>query len=524
MEATHALPLEILLQKLMQNGVRLWMEDEQLRYRAPKGGNIQQLLAALRNHSAELRKLLRVQSVRSQAQEPRLHAQTSSDSVPLATMQRGMVEGYSRAAEPHALHPRASTVFESELNIADLRTACRELMARHSVLRTRFRSSSTERYVAVAETDVDCDIRHLDISGLADDTAAKALLTNATVARFDLEREGLIRIVVVTLTATTHIVLIVAHHAILDGIALKQFLRELEAVYRAIAQRGTLPAATHRLQFSDFALYQQQWLKSPSAQAARQYWSEKLRGVSAPFDLPSPRPASGLAHHHDRPIGHGVRGDVVVALRAIARAEGTTFRMAALAAFVMVLARLRESKEVFTWVCHPGRAHPELYHTLGCFFDLWMLRVEVPEHATFVEVLRRVRDAYVEATPFMELPFLEIARSVRNSTTNIMFSHLTNDEDASADGRVESSSGSAATRARALIDDLPEVVHLSSASRQALSFASFEGTTGYSWRIQHAPEIVDCGTMERASLNLAAVLERAAVSPQLTLSDLAPRR
>jgi non-ribosomal peptide synthetase component F len=548
LDIASEIPLQDLLRRLDKDGIRLRVEGGQLRYSAPRGTVISELMPSLKQHKARLLEMLAAEPTLSHCDAVAPTAGADTNCVPLSIMQTGMVAVYPTLEVAHYLHPTVATVFEGALDLGALKASLRTLLARHSALRSRFATNDNGEPVTFIESEVRCDLRHMSIANHSDDAgldgalaasvpqtegqphiggneAAQHFLARVVSERFDLSRAPLFRVGVATIAPDIHVLVVAAHHAILDGLSLDILLRELATLYLARMQGQSAQLEPVKLQFSDAILREREWLAGTQAQAAREYWAQRLKGVTSPFGLQPPATKShkdGVVSHSHGPLRGSIQLDVTDKLRRMARAESTTFRSAALAAFAALLGRWRNSSEAFTWVCHPGRAHLELYQTVGCFYNLWMLRADLGADPTFVELLRQVRDAHLEALPWLELPFTEIGASLGNQTTNIIFSHLLVDSDIQSAGRSGPgySSSSDRARAQALVESVPAVAHLEEVSRQTFSLACVERATEVTWGVLHAPSLVDCNTMAQMSRAYARILGSVAAEPGLRVSEL----
>lgn len=547
LDMASVLPFQDLLQRLARDRIRLWVEGGQLRYSAPRGAPISELMPSLRQHKAQLQDMLAAERHAWRPTNAASPARAGADGVPLSTMQRGMVDVYPTLEVAHYLHPTVATVFEGALDLDALGASLRALLDRHSALRSRFLTDEHGEKVTVIEPEVECDLRHLCIaSSMAvaspgappvsaahaagpvdppEDEAARQFLESVISERFDLARAPLFRVGVATISPCTHALVVVAHHAILDGLSLDILLRELATLYLARVRGQPAQLAPVTLQFSDFILRERAWLRGAQAQAARDYWAKRLHGVSSPFELPPSsrkRPEKCVTSRSHGPLRGEISAGITYALRRIAREESTTFRSAALAAFAALLGRWRHSSDAFTWVCHSGRAHLELYQTVGCFYNLWLLRADLGADPTFVELLRQVRDVHLEALPWLELPFTEIGALMGNPSTNIIFSHLLEDSDTRSGRGPGPASGSSSDRARAeaLVQSVPAVGHIEEVSRQTFSLACVERASGVTWSVLHGPSLVDCDTMASMSGAYAGILASVAAEPGLRVSEL----
>jgi len=76
-----------------------------------------------------------------------------------------------------------------------------------------------------------------------------------------------------------------------------------------------------------------------------------------------------------------------------------------LAAFAKALAQWSGRDDVMIAVAHSGRWRPEVHALVGCFTQRSLLRVDLSGCTDMEEVFGRVRDAYQEAVPYLQLPY-----------------------------------------------------------------------------------------------------------------------
>jgi non-ribosomal peptide synthetase component F len=86
--------------------------------------------------------------------------------------------------------------------------------------------------------------------------------------------------------------------------------------------------------------------------------------------------------------------------------------MTTLAAFTVLLARLSGSQDMVIAVPTAGRTEEEFEGLVGLFTNIFPLRFEVPEGATFHDILGQVQRAVVAAYDHAELPFYEIVKAL----------------------------------------------------------------------------------------------------------------
>ena len=167
-----------------------------------------------------------------------------------------MDPGRAAYAVPLALRLRGA------LDVAALRRALDELVARHESLRTVFRwldGGPMQVVLPAGELPVESiDLTPVDAAGregellrrIADEVATPFLLERGPLARARLYR----------LADGEHVLLVNLHHIVTDGWSNGVLLRELSALYGAFARGEPSPLGEPELQYADYADWQRERL------------------------------------------------------------------------------------------------------------------------------------------------------------------------------------------------------------------------------------------------------------------------
>ncbi|WP_219501729.1 non-ribosomal peptide synthetase/MFS transporter [Nonomuraea ceibae] len=312
------------------------------------------------------------------------------------------------------------TRLSGDLDAEALARALREVAARHESLRTRFVTDGEGRPAVVIE-----DEPAVEFTVAESDEAGAAELCAAQLARpFDLASGPLLRALLVRLGPEEHVLLLTAHHAVIDGWSYDLVLSEALTLHDAFRAGEPSPLEEPPVQYGDYALWQR-------AQEERQqepaYWTRRLSGVPA-LDLPSdwPRPAeqtfagAGLRFK----VGQETAGRVA----DLARGRGASLYMTLLAAFQVLLFRHSGQRDFAVGSPVSGRETPELERTVGVFVNTLAMRADLSGDPPFTELLDRVRDATLDDFAHQGLPFdrlvgeLNVKRDVsRSPVFQVMF-------------------------------------------------------------------------------------------------------
>jgi amino acid adenylation domain-containing protein len=292
-----------------------------------------------------------------------------------------------------------------------LRRALAEVVRRHESLRTSlpFTGEAPVQRIA-ASVDVELPIHDLrDVADEAErDAAAERLIGEVSNRAFDLERGPLFRAALVRMADDEHLLVVTLHHVIADGWSIGVLWSELSAIYTAFVEGQPSPLSELPVQYGDFAQWQRGWLTGDELERQLAYWRRRLAGAPPLLELPTDRPRPAVQTYVGAEAAIHLEGADAEAIRALGRREGSTLFMVLLAAMNVVFSRLAGQDDVVIGTPIAGRTRAETEGMIGLFLNSLALRTDLSGEPTFRQLLRRVREATLEAYAHQDLPFERI--------------------------------------------------------------------------------------------------------------------
>lgn len=345
--------------------------------------------------------------------------------IPLTLSQQQMWQLETAADPPGLFNVTAQHRFSGPVDQETLRAALGDVAARHDTLRTSFGVqegepadtspgvSEGEPFQAV-QPSVAADLAACDLRSLPAPRREEELhrrVAEQDAAAFDLGRAPLWRACLYRLDEQRSMVAATFDHLVCDGTSAYIFLSELAAAYEARAA-GAQPALRPlAVQYPDFALWQRAWLTEERLQGQLDYWKDKLAGMplgpAVPFDRVPQRPSRRIA---DTSVS--VAPDVYARLQRLARAEGTTIFVVAVAAVQALFARAGGQTDVVLSTTLSGRQRSELEGLIGCFHGVGRIRTDLSGDPSFTEVLARARESVLGLLEHQDIPFGRVRRAV----------------------------------------------------------------------------------------------------------------
>jgi amino acid adenylation domain-containing protein len=304
---------------------------------------------------------------------------------------------------------------QGPVDLAALQRALDEIVRRQESLRTLFLAEDGLP-VQVVVPSVSVPLQVVDLRALPpperERMARRAAETEARQP-FALDQAPLLRVRVLRLAESEHVVLYTLHHIISDGWSMGLLLREITALYEAFRAGMPSPLPELPVQYLDFAMWQRRSLEQGALHADLAYWKERLSGAPPLLDLPTdrPRPAAqslvGAAHAFAIPMR------LAHPLGAVGQSAGATLFITLLAAFQVLLSRHSGQQDVCVGAPIAGRQLLETEGLIGFFANTLVIRGDLSGDPSFRKLLAQVRERVLEAYSHQQLPFDHLVEVVQ---------------------------------------------------------------------------------------------------------------
>ncbi|MBW8359367.1 MAG: non-ribosomal peptide synthetase, partial [Weeksellaceae bacterium] len=268
---------------------------------------------------------------------------------------------------PLALRLRGS------LDRGSLERALNSLIERHESLRTIFPSTAGEASQEILP-HLEIHLREclIDLAFLEKEEqalSAQRLAQEEATSPFHLSSEPLIRVKLLILGKEEHILLITLHHIICDGWSMGIFFKELSELYNAYAEGKEVSLPALPLQYSDFALWQREWLQGEVLEKQLSYWKQQLSGIPDLLDLPMDKPRPQELSYKGATYHTHLSKEIKDQLNQLARQEGASLFMTLLAAFQVLLYRYTGQQDIVVGSPIANRHHKEIEGLIGFFVN-----------------------------------------------------------------------------------------------------------------------------------------------------------
>ncbi|AKQ66241.1 Non-ribosomal peptide synthetase [Myxococcus hansupus] len=302
------------------------------------------------------------------------------------------------------------------LDLDALHGVMTELVRRHESLRTTFRDENGEaRQVIHPPTAVSLEV--VDLSGLQGEAQREAeavkRATEDAQRPFDLARGPLLRVTLLKLETSEHVLLVCMHHIISDGWSMGVLVREVASLYESFCGGKPAPLPELPVQYADYAVWQREWMQGETLKRQLDWWRQRLAGAPHALELPTDKPRPAVLSHHGASVPVHLPLALSEAVEALAQREGATPFMVLLAAFQCVLARHSGQEDVLVGSPIAGRRHAQTEGLIGFFVNTLVLRARLSPGLSFRQLLAQVRDTTLGAYEHQDLPFERLVEELQ---------------------------------------------------------------------------------------------------------------
>ncbi|MEM9821439.1 MAG: amino acid adenylation domain-containing protein, partial [Bacteroidota bacterium] len=402
-----------------------------------------------------------------------------------------------------------------DLNIDALSKALADLVHRHEILRTTIHSDDGNPYQVVQEVD-EWKMEYHETEDCFNPAYVKQLIEDKILEPFDLSKDFNLRASLIKCAPDEHILLLIIHHIASDGWSESILVNDLTELYHARLENRSTELPSLSLQYADYAIWERTHFNDDQLQASLDWWSQQLKDASS-LELPTDYPRPMVKTTNGAISGFNLDKTKLDQLKALSLKSGASLFMTLTALLKVLLYRYSGQEDISIGTSLANRNHKEVESMVGFFINALVLRSDLSDHPTFLDLLERVKATTLSAFKHQHVPFSKIVDYMeveRSQSRNPLFQVLL------------------------VLQNTPDVPSLTlgntsldteqddhTPSRFDLSFSVTESPLGLSFGVTYATDLFTAPTIERMlghfQTLLDAVLENPSASiNQLTLSTM----
>ncbi|NML37862.1 amino acid adenylation domain-containing protein [Chitinophaga sp. G-6-1-13] len=503
-----------LIDRLIQSNIVIELaEEDKLKVHADLNSIPQQLLQEIRGRKQELIAYLKERSADADYEMiPHLPQQESY--VVSSSQRRLWVLGQLEGGDS-AYNITNGFVINGQLDIEVMTQTLNRVIERHEVLRTVFRmdDSGELRQFVLTQEELGFEVIYRDLTGIADlQEEIRRIAEWETTFRFDFSRGPLVRAVLLKTDGDKWVLVYTMAHIISDAWSMDVLMKEVLSLYNGAVQGQPVELPPLRIQYRDYAAWQQECLDTHGMKEHRDYWMQQFRSGIPVILLPGDNARPAVKTYRGSLVRREISPVVMDGMKRLMQKEGTTLFMGLLATVNLLLYKYTAQQDIVIGTPVAGREHADLKDQIGFYVNTLPLRLQFDPAGSFHELLQLVKTTTLEAYSHQAFPFdklveeLELHRDMsRNSLFDVMLS-LQQTAAAQPAGKFDSLEVNA-------YDDTTHVI-----SKFDLTFNMEAMGNGMLLSLEYSLDIFNRDTIERMADHFVRLLEGVVAAPQLPVA------
>ncbi len=398
-------------------------------------------------------------------------------------------------------------LLEGKLDIDAVTRALQLIVDRHESLRTTF-SLQDDMPVQIIAKNLEVilpveDVNENDLDGI---------LKSEPCIPFKLDTGPLFRLRLLRLAAQKHILMLTMHHIISDGWSMGILMREAAAAYSAYARGGKPELPNLRVQYKDFAIWQNSLLDDGSLRSQETYWLDRLKSPLPMLDLPTDRPRPPIQTTSGATFRFKGDPELNKKIRELLNERDITLNMLLLSAYATMLNRLSNQEDIIVGSPIAGRNHPDLENIIGFFVNMIALRLDFSRDISASELLKQVKQVCLDAYSNQEYPFnkiIDMINPIRDTSRSPIFNTMF----------VLQNASETVTEARVgdmLFKDITKEMGI---SKFDLTLYAFEASDSIDYFFEYNTDLFNSDTVERFAGHFSNILRQMVMETEKPLSS-----
>ena len=297
--------------------------------------------------------------------------------------------------------------FTGGIDKTSLERALNELVHRHEPFRTVYPNQGGKP-VQIIQPFEPFSLPVVDYSGLSEDEQQQAILQYVSDhgdKPFDLQRGPLIRFALLQQANNEGTLFFCNHHIGSDAWSRQVITSELTQLYDTFRNGKEPDLPRLPVQYSDYALWQREWLSGETLGAYLEHWKNVLTGNLPTLEIPTKRP---------RPVIQSFRGgrthfklpqSLSSRMKDFCLRERMTSFHLFLAAYALLLMRYTGQEDIIIGCPFANRPRPELDGLVGLFVNTLPIRLNLQGNPSVRNFLEQVRTVMLDAFAWQAAPF-----------------------------------------------------------------------------------------------------------------------
>ncbi|MEM6686829.1 MAG: condensation domain-containing protein [Bacteroidota bacterium] len=393
--------MKSLLDTLYQLGVRLEIQNNDLKIKAPQGVLTPFHIQEIKKYKEDLIALL---SAETTANIPKAPSQTL---YPLTSAQKRiwMLSQFEKASSAYQIV--VAYQIEGLLDTEALTNAFQYVIDRHDSLRTTFVEKDGEVFQQITPAgDYNFSVEYVQATDASN-------ITQYYEFDLNLEKVPVLGARVLQIAENKHFLIASLHHCISDGWSMEIFSKEIIAAYNAYHTSTAIQLPALTIQYPDYAVWKNKSVESVQHQKAENYWLKKFQGELPSLQLPTFTKRPLIKTYQGKTAHFTFSSAFYESITQFSKKQDVTLFVTLLAGINAFLYRYTDQEDIILGTPVAGREHPELQQQIGLFINTIAIRTHIASDVTFARLVQQEKDNLFEAYQHQSYPFDELIEKLQ---------------------------------------------------------------------------------------------------------------
>lgn len=289
--------------------------------------------------------------------------------------------------------------------------ALNSIIERHEILRTVFRENEDGEVMQFifSPNDLPFKLIEKDYRNAHDSIGeAQSFIDQDRFISFDLSSGPLLRAALLQVANDHYIFYYNMHHIISDGWSMEVLIKDVLFFYEAYRNGEEQKLSELRIQYKDYAAWQQEQLTSSALEKSKTYWKTHLDGELPILNLPTTKLRPKIKTYSGRTLSTYVHETTSQALKSFCQERNGSLFMGLLTVWKVLCYRYTNQREILTGSPVAGREHADLNDQIGFYINTLPFKATIDPDENFEQTFDRIKEMTLQGQSHQMYPFDKI--------------------------------------------------------------------------------------------------------------------
>ena len=295
---------------------------------------------------------------------------------------------------------------EGFVSLSALKKAFNATINKHATLRTSFQKSEEGDVYQIFH---EASGFELMTSESKSEQEASTHITNFIKRPFDLTKPGLIRAELIKINSTQHILAIVMHHIITDGISFEIFINDLNTFYNSILNDDANLMVEANTSYFDHVESDKRKFLSEDYEMRVDEFAHTLKDYSGLHFMTTPMMHEKVDLYSGDRVYFTIDTKLFNDMAAFVQQNGTTLFHFLFSVYAIFLSQYTRNQDILIGVPFANRSNDPEKNTLGYFANILPVRIGLDKQSDFLNLLKNTQSLIFSHFTKQDIAFERVA-------------------------------------------------------------------------------------------------------------------